>query len=162
MSDIRETIDVKCSPFYAMHHVQRFFTAPRRDHAPGMLTLRVDLSKLKLPGTSQARHDVHVTHELVQEEGTSKLALSWDPQDQTVPRFAGTLRAVEKGAGITMLTLDGTYTPPLGVVGAAFDLVLGRKIASATARAVLEDIKQFMESDFDTARATGLASSPKE
>jgi hypothetical protein len=162
VSNLKETIDVECPTFYAMHHAERFFTLRRSNHTPGMLTLRVDLSRLKLPGTSQARHDVRVAHTLVESEGRKKLTLSWDPQDQTVPRFAGTLTSVEKGAGKTALTLEGTYTPPLGIAGAAFDLVAGRKIAAATARALLEDIKQFIESDFQTARATNLASSPKE
>ncbi|MGC1380764.1 MAG: hypothetical protein WA814_07045 [Candidatus Baltobacteraceae bacterium] len=162
MSNLTETIDVECAPFYAMHHVERFFTTPRRDHVPGMLTLRIDLASLKLPGTSQARHDVRVTHSLVEEDGKPKLAISWDPDDQTVPRFSGTLSTQEKAAGLTTLTLDGAYTPPMGIAGAAFDLVAGRKIAAATARALLADMKQFIESDFQAARATNLASSPKE
>jgi hypothetical protein len=162
VSNLKESIEVACPTFFAMHHAERFFTVHRRDHTPGVLTLRVDLSSLKLPGTSQARHEVRVAHEPIEEGGKKKLALSWDPQDQMVPRFAGTLSAAEKDAGTTTLTLDGAYTPPGGVAGAAFDLVVGRKIAAATARALLEDIKQFMGSDFQTARATNLASSPKE
>jgi len=162
VSNLKETIEVECPTFYAMHHAERFFTVHRRDQTPGTLTLRIDLSSLKFPGTGQARHDVRVTHELVEEQGKKKLALSWDPEDQTVPRFTGTLAASEKDGGKTTFTLDGTYTPPLGVAGAAFDLVVGRKIASATARALLEDIKRFVESDFQTALATNLASSPKE
>lgn len=161
MSNLKETIEVDCPPFYAMHHAERFFTVHRREHTPGKLTLRVDLSSLKLPGTSQARHEVTVKHELATAGGESKLALSWDPQDPTVPRFAGTLSSGEKD-GKTLLTLDGTYQPPLGVAGAAFDLVVGNKIAAATGHALLEDIKQFIESDYRTALSTKLASSPKE
>ena len=145
-----------------MYHVERFFSLHRRDHTPGMLTLRVDFSSLKLPGTSEARHQVRVKHELTEKDGTKELALSWDPQDRTVPLFAGKLTTAEKGPGTTALTLDGNYTPPLGVAGAAFDLVAGRKIASATARGLLEDMKEFIEADYRTARATNLASSPKD
>jgi hypothetical protein len=162
MSNLRESIDVECPTFYAMRHAERFFALRRRDHTPGMLTLRVDFSSLKLPGTSEARHEVRVKHELSEKDGAKKLALSWDPQDRSVPQFAGTLCAGEKDPGSTTLTLEGTYTPPLGVAGAAFDLVAGRKIASATAHALLEDIKAFIEDDYRTARATNLASSPKD
>jgi len=162
VSDLRETIDVRCPPFYAMHHAERFFTVHRRDHTPGMLTLRVDLSSLKLPGTSEARHEVRVTHELVEENGSRQLRLAWDPQDQTVPQFTGTLSSEEKDPGTTTLVLAGNYKPPLGIAGAAFDLVVGRKIAAATAQALLRDIKEFIESDYQTARETNLASSPKE
>ena len=121
-----------------------------------------DLSSLKLPGSGQARHDVRVQHELAGEDDKKHLALSWDPEDQTVPRFNGTLSSSAGEPGKTILTLDGTYTPPLGVAGKAFDLIVGRKIATATARALLEDIKKFVESDYQTAAATNLASSPKD
>jgi hypothetical protein len=160
MSDLKGTIDVECPTFYALHHAERFFTLRRRDHTPGMLTLRVDLSSLKLPGSSQARHDVRVRHELREIQGKKQLALAWDPEDQTVPRFAGTLTAGEKAPGETTLTLEGGYEPPLGVAGKAFDLVVGRKIALATARALLDDLKQFIELDYKAAK--DLASSPKE
>lgn len=162
MSNMHESIDVECSPYYAMHHVERFFTVPRRDHTPGMLTLRLDLASLKLPGSGQARHDVRVTHSLFDEGGKKKLSLSWDPEDQTVPQFAGILSAEAKDAGVTTLTLDGTYKPPGGVAGAAFDLVVGRKIAAASVQALLAELKAFVEADFRTARETNLAESPKE
>ena len=47
-------------------------------------------------------------------------------------------------------------------VGAVFAAVLGKKIASATAAALLQDVKQFIESDYQSAETTTLASSPKE
>ncbi len=162
MSDLKEAIEVACPTFYALHHAERFFTVHRRDRAPDVLMLRVDLSSLGLPGSSQALHEVRVTHALTEDKGQKGLALTWDPQDKTVPRFSGTLTSSESAPGTTTLTLEGTYTPPLGIAGKAFDLIVGRKMAAATARALLEDIKQFVEADFQTARATNLASSPKE
>jgi hypothetical protein len=47
-------------------------------------------------------------------------------------------------------------------VGAVFDAVLGHRIAAATADAFLQDVKQFIESDYQMAASTSLASSPKE
>ena len=162
MSNLNQTIEVECPTFYTLHHVERFFTVARRDHKPGTLTLRLDLSSLKVPGSSQASHTVKVAHEIVGEKGAKRLGLSWDPQDQTVPRFEGTLSCAATEPGKTAITLDGTYTPPLGVAGKAFDLVVGNRIATATANALLEDIKTFVESDYKTAAATNLASSPKD
>jgi hypothetical protein len=162
MSDLKESIDAECSTFYALHHAERFFSVHRRDRTPDTLMLRVDLSSLGLPGASRAYHEVRVMHEMTEKEGKKGLALAWDPQDETVPRFRGTLTCGEKAPGVTTLTLEGAYTPPLGVAGKAFDLIVGRKIAAATARALLEDIKQFVEADYKTAKATNLASSPKE
>ncbi len=163
MSKIRETIGVACPMHYIMNHAQRFFTVHRRDVTPGTIALRVDLSALNLPGAAQARHDVHVEHELRREPGKpGEIAVSWDPADRTVPSFAGTLHCSEGGEGETILALDGEYEPPLGVAGAVFDLVVGRRIAAATLQALLEDIKRFVEADFKTALSTNLADSPKE
>ncbi|MBV8198539.1 MAG: hypothetical protein JO263_10415 [Candidatus Eremiobacteraeota bacterium] len=162
MSKIKETIEVKCPRFYALHHAERFFSVHRRGVTPDTVSLRVDFAKLKLPGASEARHDVAVRHQLWGEPGKDQaLNISWDPHDATVPSFSGTLRAAERDGGST-LTLDGEYKPPLGVAGAAFDLVAGRRIASATIRTLLEEMKEFIESDFQIARATDLAESPKE
>lgn len=163
MTKLTETIEVACPNHYVMHHAQRYFAVHRRDVTPGTISLRVDLSSLKLPGTAQARHDVRVAHTLLHEPGRSdRLHLAWDPDDKTVPRFAGTLSGEEAGDGKSLLTLDGGYEPPLGLAGAAFDAIVGKRVASATIRTLLEDMKQFIESDFRTALATNLASSPKE
>lgn len=162
MSSIRESIDVDCPTHYVMQHALRFFTVRRRDVAPGTISLRVDLSNLNLPGTAEARHTVSVCHDLVADAGTpGVLELSWDPEDRTVPSFKGTLRC-EGGDGRSALTLEGEYKPPLGVAGAVFDLVVGRRIASATLQSLLSDIKTFVEADFQTALSTNLADSPKD
>jgi hypothetical protein len=62
----------------------------------------------------------------------------------------------------TALTLEGEYDAPFGAAGAVFDAVLGRRIASVTAKALLQDMKEFIEPDYQMALATNLASSPKE
>ncbi len=162
MSSIKESVEVECPTHYVMQHALRFFTVRRRDVAPGTISLRVDLSNLSLPGSSQARHTVSVRHDLVAEPGTpGVLELSWDPEDRTVPSFKGTLRC-EGGDGRSVLALEGEYKPPLGVAGAVFDLVVGRRIASATLGSLLADIKAFVEADFQTALSTNLADSPKD
>lgn len=163
MTKLNETIEVDCPVHNIMHHAERYFTVHRRGAIPGKISLTVDLSQLNLPGTAQARHEVRVEHELVQKPGEPEaLALAWDPDDRTVPHFSGVLHAVRKEGGGSLLTLSGGYDPPMGVAGAAFDAIVGRRIAVATVRSLLEDVKQFIESDFQTALRTTLASSPKE
>jgi hypothetical protein len=88
--------------------------------------------------------------------------LTWDPDDRLVPRFTGVLSAEILEDGKSRLTLTGKYDAPFGPVGAIFDAILGHRIAVATADAFLQDIKQFIESDYQTAASTSLASSPKE
>lgn len=71
----------------------------------------------------------------------------WTPEGGgPYPDFAGELsvRADENYRG-AVLELRGEYAPPFGPVGRAFDMVVGAKIASATARALLMEIAQTME-----------------
>lgn len=68
--------------------------------------------------------------------------------------------AVSRSTGLP--TLSGKYDPPFGPLGVVFDAMLGHRIAAATADALLQDIKQFIESDYQTAASSSLASSPKE
>lgn len=70
------------------------------------------------------------------------------------PDFAGelTVRADESYRG-AVLELTGDYAPPFGAVGRAFDMVIGAKIASATAKTLLRQIAASMEQRYRTEEA---------
>jgi hypothetical protein len=73
--------------------------------------------------------------------------VEWTPRGGgPYPDFEGTLtvRADEDYAS-SVLELQGRYEPPLGAAGAAFDAVLGSRIASATAREFLRRLGQDIE-----------------
>ena len=163
MSTLREHVEVKCAYHYLIHHAERYFSVHRRNQTPGTFSLAVDMSKVGFPGKIQARHDVRIRYE-VRERGENQkaIALSWDPDDRFVPTFVGELYGERRDGGMSGLTLAGSYDVPMGRLGAVFDAVLGRRIATATTVALLQDIRQFIESDYEMARATSLASSPKE
>jgi hypothetical protein len=77
-----------------------------------------------------------------------RLNLTWAPKGGgPYPTFSGTL-AFEAAAAQTNLALDGNYEPPGGIVGKAFDAVVGRRIAAAGVRALLERIKLDIEADY--------------
>ena len=163
MGTLREQIDVNCPPYYLIHHAERYFTVHRRGRAHGAFSLTVDVPRVGLPGKIQARHDVRMHYEILAgADGHSVINLTWDPDDRFVPKFAGTLSGESFQDGKSRLTLAGKYDPPFGPVGAVFDAVLGHRIAAATADAFLQDVKQFIESDYQMAASTSLASSPKE
>jgi hypothetical protein len=163
MAKLREQIHVNCPSYYLIRHAERYFTVHRRGQTPGIFNLTVDMTKVGLPGKVQARHDVRMRYESSGGTGGhAVIDLTWDPDDRFVPRFAGTLFGESLEDGRSRLTLAGKYDPPFGPVGAAFDAVLGHRIAAATADAFLQDIKQFIESDYQLAASTSLASSPKE
>jgi len=57
------------------------------------------------------------------------------------PGFVGTLTVrADEDWNVAVLELDGTYDPPLGLVGEAFDLLLGARLATTTAEALLRDL----------------------
>ncbi|MBV8244721.1 MAG: hypothetical protein JOZ38_02250 [Candidatus Eremiobacteraeota bacterium] len=77
-------------------------------------------------------------------------SIRWTPTaGGPFPDFDGTLtvRADEDYTG-SVLELAGTYQPPLGAAGAAFDAVLGRSIAAATAQQFLRTIGDQMEKQY--------------
>lgn len=75
--------------------------------------------------------------------------LHWKPVSGLYPVFDGTLtvRADESYAG-SMLELQGAYNPPLGAAGAAFDAILGQRIAAETARELLRRIGSTIETQY--------------
>jgi len=163
MSRLSEYIDVQCPFHYLTHHAERYFTVHRRDQKPGIFSLTIDLSDVGFPGKVQARHDVHMHYTIRKDaEKHDVIDLRWDPDDRFVPTFDGTLSGERLDGGNSRLRLAGTYDAPLGRVGVVFDAILGRRIAAATANALLREIKQFVDADYKTALATTLASSPKE
>jgi hypothetical protein len=79
----------------------------------------------------------------------------WTPEEGgPYPDFEGelTVRADETYEG-AILELRGTYTPPLGLVGKAFDVVAGSRIASATTRGLLGSLASQMEAQYRSEEA---------
>ncbi len=69
-------------------------------------------------------------------------AVTWEPHGGgPFPSFTGTLTVrADEDWNVAALELSGTYAPPMGAVGAAFDHVLGSRIATGTAKALLSEI----------------------
>jgi hypothetical protein len=65
------------------------------------------------------------------------------------PSFKGTLtvRADEDWTG-SELELSGSYDPPFGAAGKAFDLLLGERLATATAKTLLDEIGSRFEAHY--------------
>jgi hypothetical protein len=77
--------------------------------------------------------------------GYRLLDVSWTPKDGgPYPRFTGTLSVAEDGAGWSRIEIDGSYRPPFGIAGAAFDAAVGQRIAQATASELLAELKRLL------------------
>jgi hypothetical protein len=69
-------------------------------------------------------------------------AVHWEPKGGgPYPTFDGTLTVrADETYDKSWLELEGQYKPPLGVAGAVFDAVIGKRIAELTAKGLLERI----------------------
>jgi hypothetical protein len=79
-----------------------------------------------------------------------RFTVHWEAEgDGPYPVFDGIL-TVEGGDDYDefRLALEGTYRPPLGIAGKAFDLMVGNRIADRTAHKLLADIGGVMEARF--------------
>jgi len=75
--------------------------------------------------------------------------ISWQPQvGGLYPSFHGSLsiRASDTYEN-ARLELHGSYEPPLGAIGKAFDNVLGKRIAEATGEHFLDEIASAIETE---------------
>ena len=83
------------------------------------------------------------------------LLLVWKPEHRTAfPDFRGmlTVRPKERGA---WLRLQGKYEPPFGLAGKVFDAVAGNRIANRTARRLLNEVIEDVETKWSIARRNG-------
>ena len=77
--------------------------------------------------------------------------LHWDPIGGVYPSFDGTLTVqAEENYRTSRLAIVGAYTPPGGAAGAAFDAVVGSRLASATARELLRTVGDALEQRYQT------------
>ena len=75
--------------------------------------------------------------------------IHWKPQAGPYPEFNGelTVRADETYK-TSILELTGSYRPPGGALGAAFDWAAGSRIATLTAQTLLRQIADGMEARY--------------
>ncbi len=145
MSKLVEKIYAECALNQAPTYLERFFSTNADAKGRVLLTLyapvpglRTDLEKRVVVtlGEIQTGSDMIPT-----------IHLQWEPEGGgPFPTFKGTL-TVEAGDDYSdcAIALRGEYEPPFGAAGKTFDAAMGRKIAGATARELLERIRDFIE-----------------
>jgi hypothetical protein len=153
MSTLSERTLVHCSVNQAAGHLSRYFRARgNSDGDVARLSLRAEVP---MPGSAETLHlERTAIATLVPRHAPGDMlphyAVTWAPEHAgPYPTFTGDL-AIESGDDYHSfyLVLNGSYEPPLGAVGAAFDAVVGRRIAQLTARNLLAMIADSIEADF--------------
>lgn len=70
-------------------------------------------------------------------------AHSWIP----LPVMSGLITVRPNGLA-TELRMEGTYAPPLGVLGQLFDRVIGYRLAQRTVNRFLDELRNFIEQEW--------------
>ncbi len=144
-SKIQQRTLVQCPVAQASRRLSDFFRAHgNADGDTAQLALRVDA---RIPGLStpvRLERSVIVTIAPHRREGamTPEYNVAWAPTEEgPFPLFAGTIRVdATDDYNSFFLVLEGSYEPPLGAVGAAFDVLIGARIAAVCARNLLSRI----------------------
>lgn len=101
---------------------------------------------------------VEVKHGIDPSHFDQPWVLHWEPIGGAYPSFDGRLTVqAEDTYRTARLALDGSYTPPGGAAGAAFDAVVGTKLASATAKELLRKIGDALEQRYQMEEAAKTA-----
>jgi hypothetical protein len=84
------------------------------------------------------------------EDMTPRYSVHWEAEGGgPYPVFDGELTiGSDEDYNAFWLVLDGAYLPPGGVAGQVFDAVIGRRIATASARGLLSEIRSEIEALF--------------
>lgn len=150
MSELLERRVVACPYHLARQYLEEDLAARAVSNEPGPLSLT-----LGVPGGELVK-DVVVRYGPASDpmHFDQPWSVSWKPQAGPYPEFDGelTVRADENYES-SLLELKGSYRPPGGALGAAFDWALGGRIAAATAQALLERIGAQMEARYNADEA---------
>ena len=150
MPPLREITPVERSVKQAQAALEQFFRSLEAPDGVAHLRLRVPMRlPAKQYGLSIDR-EVRIEARPVRNPGHNAevMEISWEPEGTAIfPRFDGRLFLTGFGnAALSYVELDGYYTPPFGAAGQVFDATIGQRIAQATAREFLADLKATIES----------------
>lgn len=153
LSQIRERMYARCPFGKAPSYLNHYLDGIARDSGgrAGIIHLKVSLADLGLPSGLAIVHDVEACYEPVTETeyGSHDTHIAWAPVGGgPYPSFSGLISIeADETYGSSSLIIEGEYAPPLGLVGKAFDAIVGRRIAEATARELLLQIRASLEAE---------------
>ncbi len=114
-----------------------------------ILRLQAPLQHAGLPTGLVLAKDVTASFDYIDDPNSleHKIKVHWEPEGGgPYPSFDGWISiSADEDYGASWLVIEGDYAPPLGPVGALFDLAIGNKIAQATGRELLERLRDAME-----------------
>ncbi len=111
--------------------------------------LRVDVGGLQVgaeiaPSIGEIEESGSGNNDLV-----TRIPIAWGAAHQArlFPFMSAVLSIYPLTATETQLDFQGTYEPPLGLVGAAIDSMLGHRIAEASVHTFIADVAQYLRTE---------------
>jgi hypothetical protein len=141
---VRAHVPVRCHVDEVESRLQRYFAQHEDSAGVAHLHLRVPLDGMPALKGLALEHAVRVIARKGRDDQNLNdlIRIAWEPEGEApYPAFTGTLLTwAEHDPKQSFIEIDGTYTPPLGVAGEAFDEAVGHSVATRTAQTLLEDI----------------------
>ncbi len=147
MRRLRDTIQMDVPLGEAQSRIDAYFDSLRG--AGGVANLRLPIkgagAALGLSLEREASIEARKTRD--DDNLNDVVRVSWKTEGSPLfPEFNGVLVVWgEADPHRSFVEIDGEYTPPLGMAGEAFDELVGARIAKATAREFLNDLKRTVE-----------------
>ena len=149
MSKICETVVVNCPFGQAPGYLRYYFEQLAGKDGKTVIALDVPLSDLHIPGEMvMSRKAIFNLAEIPDPQHLRyATAVTWSPEGGgPYPKFNGfILIEADENYGMSRLTLEGEYEPPFGAAGKLFDVAVGRSIARATVRGLLDVLRGALE-----------------
>lgn len=141
MSEIHESITVDVPFERVPEFAERFLASVTNKAGEAVIPLSVEVGDLVVE--REARLAIVPTRRYW---GYEIMDIGWEARGGgPYPAFKGTLCAEQETLKSCRLDLDGSYAPPGSIAGAAFDVIMGHRIAQAVARRLLERLRTAFE-----------------
>jgi hypothetical protein len=133
------------------HYVFRHATAAAATQAA---TLHVKVGAIDV-GAEVAIRIAGVENDHAYDRPATKIALEWQAENSPgmFPSMKATLVIFPLTSTETQLELDGTYAPPLGPLGKAFDAAVGHRLAEASIQRFIQEVAGWLREELTTASA---------
>ncbi len=165
MTKVRDAVSVRCPVRSAPGYLVAYFDQQGDGQTSGVtLTLHLQIVDVTV--------DREVVATLTKPKGAwpqSRFGFTWGPKaGGAYPVFEGNLDVEDDGPGHCRLVLTGSYKPPYGIAGKAFDAAFGKRIAVATVRKLLDTLRDELEAAYhveferDKTAARAAAGSPEK
>jgi hypothetical protein len=150
MTQIREETIVRCPPQRAKGYLVDYLRSQKSEDGGARLKLVATIGPREGPHVSVSREAVASLEAASTEPLEYKVRIRWTPATGgPLPDFEGAFHIQwDEEYGNCLLIVTGTYEPPLGAIGKVFDAAAGRKLAQSTLSALLDTLREAIESAY--------------